>query len=119
MEKVRFTYTPREYARGLRRYRLRAFHVVRDSLIAVTFVVFAGLFWDLGWPAWVIVGSAVFYFAVAFLSAVVWPVVAYRVRSQFHEPYTLGYDENEIAFSTPNVKQKKQKKNTVHRHNRF
>ena len=34
------------------------------------------------------------------------PGAAYRLRSQLHEPYTLGFDENEIAFSTPAGKQK-------------
>src|SRR5262245_49426361 len=101
MQTIQFQYKDREYARGLRRYRMRHFRVVRDLSIAVALTVTAYLVFDQGWPFWFIAGAAILYLSIAGLSIGLYPELAVRLRPHLEEPYTLVFSEREIAFSTP------------------
>ena len=101
MQTIQFQYTSREYARGLRRYRMRHFRVGRDLSIAVVLAVAAYGVFDRSWPFWLIAGAATLYMLIAGLSVGLYPELAPRLRPHLNEPYTLVFSEREIAFSTP------------------
>ena len=103
MDPISFTYAPGEYARALRRYRVHAYHVVRDSLVALLLLGLAALTWEVGWSARLLAGAACAYLAIAAVSAWVWPVLAGRHRRQLREPYTLAFSDDGIAFTTPSI----------------
>ena len=106
METIQFQYADGEYARALRRYRVRRFRLARDLSIAVFLAVIAYVLRNQGWPFWFAAGAVAFYLFMVALSVGLYPELASRLRPHLKEPYTIVFSEREIAFSTPSTESK-------------
>ena len=103
VETIQFQYTHGEYARALRRYRVRYFRLGRDLSFCALLAVAAYFLRNQGWPFWLAVGVGALYLLIIALSVGLYPALAPRLRPHLEEPYALAFSELEVAFSTPST----------------
>ena len=100
---MKFQYAAGEYARALRRHRIRHFHLYRDLSIWAATVIAASFLQLEGRVFWLAVCALGFYPLVAGLAAGIYPFIAPRLRAHLKAPYKLIFSDDEIAFSATDV----------------